>query len=80
MNLPIIELPRTCYRFDTHVRRQAAALRLQVSDVFGTIQEIDDLAKSRRGRILVDNGDAAEVVTAVQISCRTTTRHARVWN
>src|SRR5580698_5847982 len=46
VKVPIIELPRTCYRFDTHVRRQAAALRLEVSNVFGTIQEIDDLAKS----------------------------------
>ena len=50
VKVPIIKLPRTRYRFDTHVRRQAAALRLQVSDVIGTIQQIDDLAKSRRGR------------------------------
>jgi len=49
------------------MRRRAGALRLEVSDVFRAIQQIEHLAEGRRARILIDEGNAAEMVTAVDI-------------
>ena len=49
------------------MRRRAGALRLQVGDVFRAIEQIEHLAEGRRGRILIDKGNVAEMVTAVDI-------------
>ena len=38
-----------------------------MGDVVGAIQQIEDLSERRRGRVLVDERDAAEVMAAVQI-------------
>ena len=49
------------------MRRLAGAMRLQVGDIVRAVQQIERLAEGRRGRILIDQRDAAEMMTAVDI-------------
>ena len=63
------------------MRRLAGAVRLEVGDKLRAIEQKEFLAESRRGRIHIDEGDAAEMVAAVDVlvqECRPDMPESRI--